>query len=160
MAGFPTRPSRDAFGPTYEDERPVRNPKRELGSAIGNLMFWQLAGAGIVAPMGVIQVAVTGGVATTVYQALAFDPKGQLALLTWINDATGQYTITFASTYPDETGTARPFAVRFGDASVIEGTADDRARVTKLTDQKLQVQLFAESGLGTRVDRDFILKLW
>jgi hypothetical protein len=54
MGGFPARTNRDGFGPTYENERPVRNSKRELGQNVVNLTMWNLAGLTQTGPKVVI----------------------------------------------------------------------------------------------------------
>jgi hypothetical protein len=104
MGGFPTRPNRVAFGPDYEDERAVQDTKREIGAGIFNLSFWQLAGIGRVIPKAVLFCAVAGSACTTTMQLLSFDPNGMLGLLTWTYDGVGEYSIAFASQYPDELG--------------------------------------------------------
>jgi hypothetical protein len=102
MGGFPTRPNRSAYGPDYEDERPVENVKREIGAGIFNLSFWQIAGIGRVVPKAVLICSVDDGVITTLNQLLAFDPNGELSLLAWTYNSAGSYSLAFADKYPDE----------------------------------------------------------
>lgn len=104
MGGFPNRPDRTDFGPTYEDERPVGDTKREIAASIFNMDFWQLAGLSKVAPKVVLVCSVSGGVVTTDSQMLAFDPNGSLSTLTWTYNGAGDYDLAFSSQYPDELG--------------------------------------------------------
>lgn len=106
MGGFPNRPDRTDFGPTYEDERPVTDAKREIAASIFELLFWQLGGLGKIAPKAVLVCTVNGAV-TTVEQMLAFDPNADLSTLTWTYNGAGDYDLAFSSQYPDEGGTNR-----------------------------------------------------
>lgn len=63
MAGFPQRPSRNAFGARKVDAFEVRDPKRQLGQAPLNLMFDVIAGAALPIPfaVAVVDPALNGG---------------------------------------------------------------------------------------------------
>ena len=54
MAGFPTRINRESLGPALEDERPVRDPRREIGAQAFGLAWWQTAGLSRVSPQAVL----------------------------------------------------------------------------------------------------------
>lgn len=104
MGGFPNRPDRTDFGPTYEDERPVEDAKREISAGIFNMDFWQLAGVGKVSPKAVLICSVGGSAVTTDEQMLAFDPNAALSTLAWTYNGAGDYDLAFSSQYPDELG--------------------------------------------------------
>jgi hypothetical protein len=104
MGGFPTRTNRTALGGTYEDYKPVTDALREISASTYNLNFWQVAGLSQSAPIGWLLCTVSGAAVTTAEQALAWDPDGGLAPLTWTYKATGVYEFEFAQQYPDQRG--------------------------------------------------------
>lgn len=114
MSGFPNRPSRAAFGPTYEDEIPVQDPKRELGADTVNLSMWQVAGAGRTLPMAL--VLYDPNTESILYQTLAFDPRQELGDISIVRDNAGQYTMTFEATYQDQRGSDIEFLPKFAIA--------------------------------------------
>lgn len=153
MSGFPARPGRTAFGPTFEDAEPVRNPKRNVGATLVNLMAWQLAGAGLVVPRAVVACRVNGSAIAVTEQLLAWDPKRELADVTTNYLGVGDFRLDFASTYDDESGTATPFdilrclAFPDTDSNVI-------AVAKRLNATQLRVRTFT-SNTGAAVDVDF-----
>ncbi len=106
MPGYPNQISRDAFGPTLENEFPIANPKREVGQEALNLDFWQSAGMNKTAPYVVIYATVAGAVVTVQKQGLAFDPNDAVPDITIAYDGVGDYSFAFDATYPDLNGTA------------------------------------------------------
>lgn len=122
MSGFPVRPNRTAFGGDYVDERPVEDTEKEISASIFNLSFWQLAGLGRVIPKAVLVCSVAGGVVTTDYQLLVFDPNGSLSTLTWTYNGVGDYSLAFASQYPDENGTNQNLSLVGALAGVMDST--------------------------------------
>src|SRR5678815_3401620 len=56
--GFPTRPSRSAFGPQYVNKRPVIRNDREIGQEIFNLLFWQVAGLSVAGAVALLRIAI------------------------------------------------------------------------------------------------------
>lgn len=163
MSGFPNRPIRDTFGPEIEDTFPVTNPKREIGEGTFNLAWWQSAGSGLVVPRAVLKVDVVAATsATTLAQMLAWDPNQNLPLLTWAYVSTGNYDITFASQYADQTGTLRTLILSFGTAFVIDTADEDdhRARCIVTGPNTATVRVFDATSLNTPIDRDFAVALW
>jgi len=140
MAGFPTRSNRSAFGPSdLEDERPVIDPKREIGASTYKLNFWQLAGLCQSSPLALLRCSVSGGVVTTDVQGLAWDADGALSAITWTYAAAGVYQFAFASTYNNELGAAIALVLRGGmvaatNAMPATGTHDGLDNVAVLTD--------------------------
>ena len=158
MAGFPNRPDRDEFGPTYEDERPVENPKRELGQSVINLNMWQLTGVGLTSPKVVITATVSGSTVTVVNQLLAWDPHQDLGNITISYAGTGNYTFAFASTYPNEDGLSVSTGLIGG--SVFPNVATNVNGVLNLTSgYEGNIRLF-DADAGTAIDADFTLIIW
>jgi len=104
---YPNRITRVQLGPELEDVKPVVDPKKFIGAATWNLLFWQVAGTNLVVPRGVIvaEIDVSNTTATTVYQALAWDPDGTVPTLSWTYVSDQEWTLTFSETkYPDHSG--------------------------------------------------------
>jgi len=159
MAGFPNRPSRTAYGPTREDERPVQNPKRELSAEDMNINFWQIAGMGLTAPRAVIGVDSLGTpVNPNFYQGLAWDPRQQLPDIVVTRNGTGDYTAVFQATYADEQDVQISTALLAGKASP-QGTANLNGIVELPDAQTANIFIF-DADAGTPIDSDFLLELW
>jgi hypothetical protein len=158
MAGFPGRPDRAQFGPTYEDEFPVENPKRELGEAVINLNMWQLAGVGLVSPKVVITATVSGSAVTVTNQLLAWDPNQTGAAITIAYNSTGNYTPTFASTYTDEDG--NNVATGLIGGTVFPNTSANINGVFNRTSGYQGVIYLFDADAGTPIDADFTLVIW
>lgn len=158
MAGFPNRPDRSEFGPTYEDERPVENPKRELGESVVNLNMWQVAGVSLTSPKVVISATVSGSAVTVTNQMLAWDPAQDLSNITITYSATGDYTFAFASTYPDEDGNS--IATGLIGGSVFPNAATNHNGILNLTSgYEGNIKIF-DADAGTAADTDFLLVIW
>lgn len=159
MAGFPDRPDRDSFGPTYENEDAVENPKRELGQEIVNLNMWQVAGMGLVSPKVVINCTVAGGGPVTVVgQRLAWDPNQDLANITITYSATGIYTFAFASTYPDEDGSAIATGL-IGGTALPNSLLNVRGIVNLTSGYEGTIKIF-DADAGTATNAPFTLIIW
>lgn len=102
--GFPTRNKRNDLGPTYRDAYPIRNAEYEIGQSVINRSFWNEAGLCQVTPLARWLCSVSPGSVTIVQQALAWDPYGSLGNVTIQYQQEGYYTISLASSYPDEQG--------------------------------------------------------
>ena len=117
MPGYPNRIARSSLGPNVIDTWPVKDPRKAIAAQIHNLQFWQMAGAQLCVPRGVVGATVSGSTVTTDFQALAWDPEGALPALLWTYDAAGDFGFDFPSTtYPDEAGNAVPLVIPFGVA--------------------------------------------
>lgn len=156
--GFPTRPNRAAFGPDYENERPVTDVKREIGAGIFNLSFWQLAGLSRVAPRAILVASVSGGAVTTTHQMLAWDPNGELPLLAWTYDGVGEYSVALDDQYPDEQGTDVDTALVGGLAGAM-GTVAAFPLVELSSDHEATVYFFDAAGSAADPD-SFIVCFW
>ena len=154
--GFPNRPARIDFGPEMQNKRAPTNSETDLNADQMNLTFWQTAGAGRVLPMAVI---LFDGVAPAItFQALAFDPRGELSLLAFVKDATGDYTFTFATTYKDESGKDVSFVPRFAICMTQGGAIGDKATAVVPSGQSVQVTYRDSSDILT--DGVFMLAVW
>lgn len=106
MGGFPARASRVAFGPTFVNTFPVRDPAKEPGAAMVNLLAWQAAGMAQVTPKVALTCTVAGGVISApVFYGLTFDPDSETTPITFTYEAAGRYSFAFSQNYPDENGT-------------------------------------------------------
>ncbi len=157
--GFPIRPNRDTFGPTFENEWPVANPKKEWSADLVNLLCWQAAGMGQVVPRAMITGTVSGGVVTTVYQGLAFDPNSTVSKLSFAYAEVGRYTFELAQTYNDENGNARNLDLAAGVAAPMNSTAFGVGVVNLTNGYSGEIRFFNASGVLTD-PAAFVLQLW
>jgi len=129
MSGFPTRTGRGGYGPDPINSRPVRDPARQLdGETVGRLMFWQLGGLGLVAPIATFGATVTGSAVSLAWHAEAFQPAGGNGPTLTYTSA-GVYAVSYSASYPDETSNASPLVLRGGaaialGASVLHGQVE------------------------------------
>lgn len=107
MAGFPTRISRTALGPTKQNAAiGVIHPAKYIGAVETELAYWQVSGLSVAAPRAWALVTWDGATAVSLTAAgEAWDPNGASAP-TVARTSAGVYTVTYAATYNDETGTA------------------------------------------------------
>lgn len=133
MSGFPTRPTRDDFGPEPVNSRPVRDPSRELdGETIGRLMFHQLAGLGLGTARAWLLTQIDAGPAVSIASRTeTWNPKNLSASpYDWpvvIRSGVGVYLVEYNSTYPDQTGELQAVDPKAPLAKVVPpaGTATD-----------------------------------
>jgi hypothetical protein len=121
---FPARPNRTAFGPDYEDAKPVRNPKQQLGAEVINDVFWQVAGLGMASNRFLLSCTTSGGALTLENQNLAWDPKQDLAPITSLYVGVGHYRFTFDTEYPNRLGDM--VTTSFAGVTAIPNTATRR----------------------------------
>lgn len=158
MSGFPTRPNRPAFGPTYQDARRVDDPSKQMSAQVFNLGYWQLAGCGIVVPMGKALASGSLGVSVvTVVQRFAFDPLGQLSPIVWTRTGVGVFTCQLAATYANELGAPITTALRAGMAWVADPVGLERAsfRCTDLGGVGRNFEAKTFNAAGSAADLDF-----
>jgi hypothetical protein len=103
MSGFPQRPTLDAFGPTLRNRGGVRDPSRDVGAELLNLVRWQLAGLGACAPVAFVAATFTPPAAITI-AAHANAWQGAAPKLT--RTAAGVYVVQYELSYPDKDGGA------------------------------------------------------
>jgi len=120
-----------------------------------NLSFWQVAGAGRVLPLAVF--VYDGTTEQLTLQALAFDPRSELDDVPVVKNATGDYTLTLASTYKDEVGTNVAFVPRAAMAYVQGGNVQDQA-VPTIAGQTVNVKV--ADGTDAAIDRVVLILVW
>lgn len=113
MSGFPARPDRNAFGPTMVNQGAVRDPERHLDASAWNLMAWQVAGIGLLAPRAMIYF--TLAVSPILKgRAEAWNPlrltTGSYADPVFTVNGTGDISVAWPSSVPDENGAAQSLA--------------------------------------------------
>lgn len=111
MAGFPTRPSLAAFGPTMVNRGGVRDPSRDAGAALFNLLRWQAAGAGSALAMAWAAVRFTGPSTVVVTASGHAAAGGSPAAPTPGRTSQGLYTVVYPATMKDLDGNDVPTAL-------------------------------------------------
>jgi hypothetical protein len=150
MPGSPNRPSRDAYGPTYINERAVRNVNKELPAEIGNLMMWQLAGAGLVLPKA--KLLIDGATATVIFQGLTFDPNGELPALVVTRNGAGDYEVDFSdANFDDQDGNSVALAMQWAEAKAVLSASSalsfqESTFIASAT--KIEVKIYDATGAG------------
>src|SRR5262245_11412070 len=99
MPGYPVRPSLDTFGAEKSAGAANIKPEKTILPAEWNLMRWQAAGLGMVAPLAWAYVQGSDG--ARLGSGEAWNPRGDdLKRPTCARSSTGIYTVTFAASYP------------------------------------------------------------
>lgn len=155
MSGFPSRPTRTTFGPPLVNVRPVSQPDKELDAGIVDLAWWQMAGASRTTALAV--VIYNGTTQARVFQGLAWDASNKQAPIPAVKVGTGQYTFTFASSYPDEKGQQISFTPRAAIAFV-QGAAAQIQAVCTINGQAVSVEVANQAN--THVDATFMMMVW
>ena len=158
--GFPLRPSRSSFGPEMADRVPIKNPRQQVPASAINALFWQVAGCGLLVPLARVVVTDINAVAVAAHWE-AWNPDGSLGAPTVERINTGDYAVTYASSYLDEDGASRAVSwswVRVAPL-IVPGAAS-----TKLvgmgeiqTNGTLEAYLFAVSG-GSSANGCFVVE--
>lgn len=163
MSGYPTRPTRSAFGPVPVNRYPVRDPSREVdGPTVGDLMLWTIAGSGVVVPQAWAVVRVIAGPDwELVASAETWDANGAV-VPTILRTGVGTGTITYASTYPDKDAVdiATNFLGVAIDEQVLVTTKEARAQVNA-NPYVVDVALFL-SGIADdwTTGDEFLVRMW
>lgn len=122
MSGSPLRPDRDSFGPEVENSAPVRDSRRQWSADIANLVMWQCAGLGLVAPRVMLQFTAQVG-PVLLARAETWNPRrlstGAYADPTLTRSGVGDYLIEYPTPVPDETGTDVAIALLWAQAFVV-----------------------------------------
>lgn len=150
--GFPQIPTRQSFGPTYQETEPPRFPERELGAAPVNLTAWQAHLIGTTAPSAVMIVDGTGGSWAATYVARTFDPTESLPDPAVVDLGSFQWEIQFAAQAENEAGELRRFIPQAALASHYYATPAAQLAgaqtdiVTYVIGQRVGVQFRANAG--------------
>ena len=156
MAGFPTRASRNAFGPQRANRRPVVNPLHEVGQEHYNLAFAQIAGMNVVSPIAWALIAANG---TLLAHAEAWDPNKLTAGPTVTRTADGRYTIAYATSYPDQDG--QSVTLGFYGASVSPQTNGSPSLIGNgVANPAAPNELLVRIATHADVATDFTFMIW
>jgi hypothetical protein len=125
--GFPNRPGRSTFGAPLVNAKPVRNPTLNPDADIFNLAFFQIAGMGLMVPRAWVYFDGTP-TARIIARAESWNPDAKTAAPytppVLARTSTGLYTLTYLSTYPDDSGSqvslspVAPVGLQVGSANV------------------------------------------
>lgn len=159
--GFPIRPTRSSFGPTPVDRYPVRDPARELAADVGDLMMWQIAGLGVVAPVAwaLVELAI-GPTVSLIASAEAWDSAGA-SLPTVSRSGVGAYQVSYAATVTDKDGDSQ--TTNLLAATVAAQTLADIHMTCKVAANKRDIDVRCWGGGGAvelAVGDQFMLAVW
>jgi hypothetical protein len=153
MSGFPTRPDRNAFGATMVNSGAVRDPSRHLDASVWNLMAWQVAGLGLLAPRAMLYFN-AAAFSAIVARAEAWNPKregsGAYADPEITVNGAGNYTVAWPSSIPDELGNALSLAFSFAQAFPVNADPSvlkkAQAAIVSGTPYQIRVCVFDAAG--------------
>lgn len=151
--GYPSRISRTALGPIYEDRRPVKDPTREVGRTWVNLVSWQVAGGSVVGPLAKVFVESDG---ETRWASEAWDPNGDSAPTT-TRVSPGVYQVVYAASYPDDEGTLITTALK--GAAAFPQTTSDRRAVALVAGDGRTIDVTVRDDAGAVIDCPFLLEV-
>lgn len=156
--GFPTRPTRNAFGPERVNDGVPPDADKYVDAETFNLEHWQTAGLGVVASRAWAVLNWTGSVLELVAAGEAWDPNGTQANPTPARASAGVYTLTYAATYANRLGAAVAPALIAGKASV-QALGGDWAAVAvpRVDGRTVDVELV---NAGTPGDAKVLVELW
>ncbi len=154
MSGFPARPPLADFGTlVLLDARPVVDPTKEFSAAQWNLIKHQASGMGLLAPLVMAKVTVTGA-GVLLAHAEAYNPKGLTSAPflapTPAAVATGRITLSYPTPIPDQLGVDQTIAFNwgFGFAHADPPTTFRHVMVTPIaaTPHILSISVFDAAG--------------
>jgi len=153
MAGFPTRTTRAAFGPTKLNlSSGLISPEYYQGATELNLAYWQLAGLALAGSRAWVLVTWDGATSVSVTAAgEAWDVTAASAP-TVARSAAGVYTVTYAATYVDETDTA--VAVSLYGANITPMSSSSRHATFTISSSRI-VNVFMWDAAGAAADASF-----
>ena len=157
MAGFPRIPTRAAFGPTFENVRPVRDPRTELDAATMNLLAWQTAGASQTVPLALLVLIPNPpdvGIGLH-FEAWATAQDGAPPVVQRFG--LGLYQVTYPATAPDENGTAIPFVPR-AVMAFAQGGVGGLTAYAQISAGAIQIAVL--DLLGAAADAQVMLVVW
>jgi hypothetical protein len=155
MAGFPTRTTRAAFGPTKQNlTTGLINPTYYAGATELNLDYWQTAGMSLAICRCWALVTWDGATAVSVTAAgEAWDPTAASAP-TVARSLAGVYTVTYAATYVDETNTAVSTALL--GALVCPMSSSSRHATFTISSSRI-INVFMWDAAGVAADASFLV---
>lgn len=155
MAGFPARTSHRALGGNRSDAMRVTNPQKQVAAAVFNAIQWQVAGMNRTATLVTLTIESDGARAsgTEVWN----DQDDEALRVTITHDSTGEYQITAAASYPDETGTLQP--VEFHGAIITPMGATSVRPPTFTLDSPNQITVYTWNAAGSAADVAFSIDI-
>lgn len=165
MSGWPLRPDRDSFGPTFQDTAPVRDPAKQLAAQSYNLSCWQVAGMGLLVPRAKLVLRMQVG-PVILQRAESWNPArstvGAYADPTITRTGAGNYLIEYPTPVPDENG--NDVELSFTDAAAYVVNADPtalkHAQAAVISATPYQVRVTAFSSAGAAQDNDVAVLIW
>lgn len=155
MAGFPTRTTRAAFGPTkLNASSGLMSPEYHTGATETNLAYWQLAGLALSGPRAWALVTWDGATAVSVTAAGEAWDVTNASTPTVARSAQGVYTVTYSATYVDETATA--VAVSLYGAVITPMSSSSRHATFTITSSRI-INVFMWDAAGAAADASFLV---
>jgi hypothetical protein len=155
MSGFPTRISRSALGPVRRNRNAIIKPDECATAETFNLLLWQLAGMNATAPIAWVLGGADG---TRFASAEAWNPDGDDTLRPTISrSSAGVYVVTYAATYPDMDGAARPLVLLAG-AVAPQGSTAGMIGICGFASNTITVKTTTHAGVAA--DTSFLLTVW
>jgi hypothetical protein len=116
--GSPDPITRSSFGPPLYDERPIENPRTDIGTDAMGLCFWQTAGTSKVAIKATVVASWNGSSFVYTKREETWNPDDAIAHPSLIRSSTGDYYIQYPTSAPDEKGVSRPIVLTAADIKV------------------------------------------
>lgn len=158
MSGFPTRHSLDAFGPFPRDNfGGVRGDDKVcVNKEYLNLLFWQVAGAGLMVPKAwFVFDTVNGADPTIIEHHETWRPKDDGPAPTPVRTGEGVWTFTYAGTVADMDGAMVSPGLKYAEAALQADTADAQLRARCTAENVVKVVLYqtnvAQDLPGSRI---------
>lgn len=155
MAGFPTRTTRAAFGPTKRNASVgLVTPEYHAGATEINLDYWQTAGMSLAICRAWALVTWDGATSVSITAAgEAWDPTAA-AEPTVARSSAGVYTVTYDATYVDETDTAVSTSLLAASATPQGSTA--RFATCAIGSSRI-VTVYVFDAAGSAADASFLM---
>lgn len=156
MPGWPIRCTRNALGVAKENRGAIVNPKHCIPADEYMLLAWQAIGAAGAGPVAWVLVSSAGA---RLASFEAWNPNGDNTLRpTCSRTSTGLFVVTYAASYPDETGTSTPLVLLAGDPAVQSATKNIIANCS-LAGNVVTVQV-TTAHTNALTDANFLLKVF
>ncbi len=154
MSGFPTIPTRLAFGPKPQDTYKAGDPAKHGNAELFDLLFWQVAGSGGQAAGAWALLAWDGAALSLGASHEAWDPDGAFVPIVTRSGA-GVYVVEYAATYPDKDGNA--IATSIKAAKPFVQTTNDFRAVASVSSSRFITVNVRNSG-GSAVDASVLVE--
>lgn len=155
MPGFPTRTTRAAFGPTKRNlSAGLMSPEYYQGASEIELSHWQVSGMSLAVCRAWALVTWDGATSMSLTSSgEAWDPRAE-AVPTVARTSAGVYTVTYAASYNDETGTAVSTALLAASATPQSNSA--RHATCTISSSRI-INVFVWDAAGSAADASFLV---